>query len=189
MTKTYCALTVKVQSRKPVLLQILMLMIISGQILIAGKITHLYIPIIVNQQVWRFQIPMNNCRYTSVQAIHAFGLKKKVIFMSRNKETNKSTKYTRFILTTSRAILILRFSSIRQLGRWRILYKLPLNKDKIMNQQWITKYIFRFFVWIFFFLKCAGELRIIILRGKKGPKLTKVQCPMGKYKTRPDWKP
>jgi hypothetical protein len=94
-------------------------MIIGGQILIVGKITHLYIPIIVNQQVWRFQISMNNCRYTSVQAIHAFGLKreKKVIFMSRNKETNQSTKYKRFILTTSRAILILRFSSIRQLGR------------------------------------------------------------------------
>jgi len=95
-------------------------MIIGGQILIVGKITHLYIPIIVNQQVWRFQISMNNCRYTSVQAIHAFGLKRereKVTFMSKNKETNQSIKYKRFILTTSRAILILRFSSIRQLGR------------------------------------------------------------------------
>lgn len=146
MTKTYCALTVKVQSRKPVLLQILMLMIISGQILIAGKITHLYIPIIVNQQVWRFQISMNNCRHASVQAIHTFGLKrKKWFFMSRNNKTNISMKYIIFILTTSRAILILRFSSIRQLGRWRILYKLPLNKDKIMNQPWITKHLFRFF--------------------------------------------
>ena len=43
---------------------------------IVSKSEYLYIPIIVNQQVWGFQISMNYCRYTSVEAIHAFGLKK-----------------------------------------------------------------------------------------------------------------
>jgi hypothetical protein len=52
-------------------------MIIGGQVSIVRKGTYLYSPIIVNQQVWGFQISMDYCWYTSVQAIHAFGLKKK----------------------------------------------------------------------------------------------------------------
>jgi hypothetical protein len=46
---------------------------LSIKLSIVSKSAYLYIPIIVNQQVWGFQISMNYCRYTSVQAIHAFG--------------------------------------------------------------------------------------------------------------------
>jgi len=58
----------------------------SMKLPIVSKSEYLYIPIIVNQQVWGFQISMNYCRYTSVEAIHAFGLKKKIVIRMSSKE-------------------------------------------------------------------------------------------------------
>lgn len=67
-------------------------MVIGGQVSIVTKSTYLYIPIIVNQQVWGFQISMNYCRYTSVQAIHAFGLKRK-----KNSHINEQEQRNKYI--------------------------------------------------------------------------------------------